>query len=102
MPSFQVRLLDSAERFACESGESVLDGMARLGRRGIASGCRGGACGVCKVEVVAGSYTSKPMSRSQVSARDEAAGTVLACRIAPTSDLALRVVGAMGRAWDGR
>jgi ferredoxin len=98
MTTFQITVQETNEMFACESDKSVLEGMVRLGRRGIPLGCRGGACGVCRVDVVSGSFTPKPMSRCHVSADDERAGRVLACRIFPRSDLELRVTGAMQRA----
>jgi hypothetical protein len=37
------------------------------------------------------------MSREYVSVEDEAAGRVLACRVMPTSDIRLRVLGKMGK-----
>ncbi|MBS1191411.1 MAG: ferredoxin [Rhodocyclaceae bacterium] len=98
MPSFEIRISESGECFPCDSGQSVLEGMARLGRRGIPLGCRGGGCGVCKVEVVSGRFERKAMSRSHVSEEDEALGRVLACRIFPASDLELKVIGSMRRA----
>ena len=97
MPVFQIRIVETGECFPCNSGQSVLEGMVQLGRRGIPAGCRGGACGVCKVEVVSGSLERKMMSRSHVSEEDERNGRVLACRISPGSDLALRVIGGMRR-----
>lgn len=92
---FEVRISETGECFPCDSGESVLAGMAKLGRRGIPLGCRGGGCGVCKVEVLAGSFRRKAMSRSHVGEEDEKQGRVLACRIFPGSDLELRVLGQM-------
>lgn len=86
---------DTGERYACDESESVLDGMARLGRRGIPVGCRGGGCGVCKVQVLSGSYAVKVMSRAHVSAEELAAGVVLACRVMPHSDLCVQVLGKM-------
>ena len=50
-------------------------------------GCRGGGCGVCRIRVVAGEYTTRRMSRKHVSEADEAAGIALACRVVPASDL---------------
>jgi ferredoxin len=94
---FQVKIFETAELFQCDSGQSVLEGMVRLGRKGIPVGCRGGACGVCKVEVVSGSFDQKRMSRSHVSEEDEKSGRVLSCRISPSSDLELCVIGGMKR-----
>ena len=95
-----VTLLDTGERFECRPGESVLHGMARLGKRGIPVGCRGGGCGICRVRVVSGSYERRTMSRAHVTACDEAAGVVLACRIRPESALEIRAIGAMQKAVD--
>lgn len=93
----QITIEDTGERFACGEHESVLVGMARLGRRGIPVGCRGGGCGVCKIEIVRGDHTRRVMSRDHVSDADLAAGRVLACRVFPTGDLVLRVLGAPRR-----
>lgn len=96
---FKVCIAETGECFSGDPARSVLESMFQLGRRGIPKGCCGGACGVCKVEVLAGSYDVKAMSRCHVSAQDQAAGRVLACRIFPRSDLELRVLGVMRSAW---
>ena len=90
-----ITLIETGESFRCAEHRSVLDGMAALGRRGIPVGCRSGGCGVCKVQVLSGEVVTRVMSRAHVSAAEEAAGTVLACRVLPTTDLALVVVGCM-------
>jgi ferredoxin len=69
--------------------------MEALGRKGIPVGCRGGGCGVCKVEITSGQYTKRVMSRDHVTAEEEARGCVLACRVKPLSDISLKVVGKM-------
>lgn len=97
--SHHVHLTDTGESFACSESETALHALARSGRRGIPVGCRGGGCGVCKVQVLDGEYGKKPMSRSHVSERDEAMHQVLACCIVPKTDLQLRVIGRMRKAW---
>jgi len=68
--------------------------MERLGRRGIPVGCRGGGCGICRVQVIGdGKYHTSKMSRAQVSAADEADGICLACKLIPESDLQVRPLG---------
>jgi len=94
----QVTITDTGEQYPCDEQESLLVAMARCGRRGIPLGCRGGGCGVCKVKVEAGDVTLRPMSRQHVSAEDEAAGRVLACRIFPRGDVELSVIGLLNRA----
>lgn len=93
-----VTLLDTQEQFRCSATESVLHGMARLGKRGIPVGCRGGGCGICRIEVVRGSFRMRVMSRSHVSEQDEAQRIVLACRVMPDSDLEVRAMGQMQKA----
>lgn len=95
MTFFTVTIEDTGESFRCKSDESLLCGMERLGKRGIPVGCRGGGCGVCKVHICHGEYRKRVMSRAFVSPEEEAGGTVLACRVWPSSDIRLSVVGKM-------
>lgn len=92
---YNVVIDETGESFRCSPQESLLVGMERLGKKGIPVGCRGGGCGVCKVEILEGTYQKRVMSREYVSAEDEAADRVLACRIRPTSDLRIHVLGKM-------
>jgi ferredoxin len=71
----------------------LLHSLDRLMTSPIQVGCKGGGCGVCKVRVVAGSYTSKPMSKAHITEKEKAAGIVLACRIIPTSNLTVLPMG---------
>lgn len=96
----RIELEGSGEVFECESETTVLRAMEVLGRRGIPMGCRGGGCGVCKVQVMSGDYQVRRMSRACVSESEQAQGVVLACQLRPLTDLDLRVVGRMRRAWD--
>lgn len=95
MQKFKICIDDTGEHYSCTASRSVLEGMEALGKKGIPVGCRQGGCGVCKVQVNAGSYTKQVMSRAHISADEEASGCVLSCRIKPTSDLHLSVIGAM-------
>jgi ferredoxin len=94
---FNVTIEETGETFRCSPQESLLAGMERLGKKGIPVGCRGGGCGVCKVEITSGSFAKRVMSRDYVSAEDELAGRVLACRVKPTSDISLKVLGKMAK-----
>lgn len=97
MSYYTVTIEDTGESYRNSEKQTVLDGMAMLGKKGIPVGCCGGGCGVCKIEVISGSYTKKVMSREHVSVEDETSNRVLACRIWPTSDLRLRVLGKMNK-----
>jgi ferredoxin len=93
----RVHIEETGESFVCGESETALNALARSGRRGIPLGCRGGGCGVCKVLVLQGDFSKRPMSRSHVSEQDEASNQVLACCIVPRTDLQLRVIGKMQR-----
>ncbi|HUN90961.1 MAG TPA: 2Fe-2S iron-sulfur cluster-binding protein [Burkholderiaceae bacterium] len=98
MPMHKITIQDDGSTYPCADTRSLLEGMEALGRKGIPVGCRGGGCGVCKVQVVEGTFVTRPMSRDHVSVEDEAAGRILACRARPTSDITLRVIGAFRKA----
>jgi ferredoxin len=97
MSYYTVTIEDTGETFRTSDKQTVLDGMAMLGKKGIPVGCCGGGCGICKIEIVSGNYTKRVMSREHVSVEDEANNRVLACRVWPTSDLRLRVLGLMNK-----
>jgi len=97
MTYYTVTIDDTGESFRSSDTRTVLDGMAMLGKKGIPVGCCGGGCGICKVEIVSGSFTKKAMSREHVSVEDEAKNRVLACRVCPSSDLRLKVLGKMSK-----
>lgn len=89
-----VTLIQTGESYLCTEHESLLSGMAKLGRRGIPVGCLGGGCGVCKIRVTKGEVRKLgPVSRAHVSVDEEAQGYTLACRVAPECAVELEVVG---------
>ena len=95
---YDIRIEDSGESYVCDAEQDLLRGMERLGRKGIPVGCRGGGCGVCKIEIVEGEYEARKMSRAHVSAEEQVANIGLACRIRPRANMRLRVLGNMRRA----
>lgn len=90
-----VTIEDNDSSYRCSDSQTLLEGMENLGKKGIPVGCRGGGCGVCKVQVLSGTYTKRVMSREHVSVEEEAQGCVLACRVKPTSAVTLQVIGKM-------
>lgn len=91
-----VRLCGTGETYHCNDAETLLQGMARLGRKCIPTGCLNGGCGVCKVVVRSGTvHKSGPMSRAHVSEQEEAQGIVLACRVLPDGPVEVEVIGKM-------
>jgi ferredoxin len=96
--AFTITVADSGERFPCAEGQNVLAAMLRGGRRDIPVGCRGGGCGICRVQIVGPArYRTLKMSRAQVSVADEAQGIALACKLVPEADLTVKVLGLAAR-----
>lgn len=92
----RVSIESTGETFACAEDVHVLEAMEAAHCHGIPVGCRNGGCGACKVEIVEGDYSVRKMNRAVVSADEEAARRVLACKVYPRADL---VVRALGRVW---
>lgn len=90
-----INLKGLSRPFSCAADERLLVAMerARLMDFGagwehvIPVGCRRGGCGVCRVRILAGTYTTAPMSAVHVPAEDQAKGYALACCVYPQSDL---------------
>jgi ferredoxin len=91
MPAYTVTIEPAGEQFRCPDTKNVLVGMEYVSAHGIQVGCRSGGCGVCRVQVLSGSYTARRMSKAHCDETDLALGVVLACRVFPTSDLSVRV-----------
>jgi len=96
----EVLLVQTGEVYTCRGHETLLEGMCRLGRRGIPVGCLGGGCGICKVRVVRGEVVRLgPISRAHVSEEEERQGYTLACRAAAKGAVTLEVVGKMQKSF---
>jgi len=97
-PKFAIHVAQSDETFPCAANESLLQGMVRLGRKGIPVGCVNGGCGVCKVRILAGEIkTLGPISRAHVTLDEEEQGYTLACRVAPQTTVDLEVAGKLNK-----
>lgn len=97
-----IRLRETGETYLCDSSETLLQGMARIGRKCIPTGCLNGGCGVCKVAIHSGEVRKTgAMSRAHISEQEEAQGVVLACRVVPVVAVELEVLGKMKKAITG-
>lgn len=97
-PKFAVHVAQTDETFPCAANESLLQGMVRLGRKGIPVGCVNGGCGVCKVRILAGDIQALgPISRAHVTLDEEGQGYTLACRVAPQTAVQLEVAGKLNK-----
>ena len=97
-PKFAVHVAQTDETFPCAANESLLQGMVRLGRKGIPVGCVNGGCGVCKVRILTGDIKALgPISRAHVTQDEECQGYTLACRVAPQTAVNLEVAGKLNK-----
>lgn len=91
----QIAVENTQETYLCSDDKDLLRAMERLGRKGIPIGCRGGGCGICKVQILSGRWRCKKMSAAVVTQEEQRRGIVLACCCYPESPLRVKVVGKM-------
>ena len=87
-----ISLSNRDSQFHCNEQQSLLHGVESQRIKAVQIGCRGGGCGVCKVRVLSGDYSSKKMSRKHVSADELNQGLWLSCRIFPLSDMVIEAL----------
>lgn len=86
MPALSVQ---PGVRVDLRDGETVLDGLYRDGYA-YRVGCRRGGCGICKVDLVAGTVRyPKTVSQAVLSDEERANGTCLTCRAVPAGDISI-------------
>ena len=95
--SFSVTVQPSGRQFTVEDDEFVLEAALRQGVV-LPYGCKNGACGSCKAQVLEGSIEQGEHSPKALSADEAVRGQALICCARPTSDLVIeaRVVAAAG------
>lgn len=88
--SFHITEVCSGSQFECDAEQSVLAAMEQQHQYCVPVGCRGGGCGLCKVQVLSGEFECGRMSAKHANSEARARGEVLACRVFPRSDLAIQ------------
>lgn len=91
--TFSVILEPSGRRFDVAAGETVLAAGLRQGYA-LPFGCKSGACGSCRVRLLAGAVQTPPRpagSPAGLSAEEIDAGYILMCLAQPQSDLRLQL-----------
>ncbi len=83
--SFQIHLHPADRRFTVEDDETLLAAAIRQGI-GLPYGCRDGACGSCKSQLLDGRVEHGPHQAKALSTDEEAAGHILTCCARPLSD----------------
>src|SRR3546814_16076821 len=77
---FDVAIAGLDGSFRCKADQSILGAMIAAGRRPIAVGCRSGGCGVCRMQVVKGTYTTGRMNRERTEGRRVGKEGVSTCK----------------------
>ena len=88
--AYNVTLRQSGRQFQVEPDEPVLAAALRQGI-GLPYGCKNGACGSCKGEVVSGGVEQRSHSSSALSNDEKTRGLALFCCASATSDLVIDV-----------
>lgn len=84
---YKIEVINRNTEFTCKAEDNLLVSMEKRLIQEVTFGCRCGGCGVCKIKVHEGSFSSKRMSKAHISEDDLAENIVLACRIFPESDM---------------
>ena len=87
---YQITLKTSGKTFTAQSDESVLEAALRQGIN-LPYGCKNGACGSCKGQVVSGAVTHGDHNENALNPQEEAAGSALFCCAHAQSDLTIDV-----------
>lgn len=82
-----ISIAGCASPLSVRCDQPLLHGLMSARQTPVKVGCRGGGCGVCRIMVHDGRYRTLPMNRCRVSAEEEAAGVLLACRVIPEGDM---------------
>ena len=93
--SFSVTIAPSKRTFTMQRDETVLSAAINAGI-GLPYGCKDGACGSCKCQLLEGRVIHGAHQDKALSAQEEAAGYMLTCCATPQTDLVLackQVVG---------
>lgn len=88
--SFTVTNQRNQSQFTVAAKETVLDAALRESRM-YPYGCRSGACGSCKCQLVAGEVDYGKYEEFALTEEEKAAGKVLLCQAVPRSDLIIDV-----------
>ncbi|WP_338749425.1 2Fe-2S iron-sulfur cluster-binding protein [Janibacter alittae] len=74
-----------------EPGDTVLAGLQKAGYA-YTVGCRRGGCGICKIDVLEGTFSyCRPVADTVISEQERSDGTCLSCRAVPTDDVTIQL-----------
>ena len=86
--SFQINLVSHDRQFTCSAHQTVLEAALQAGIV-LPYGCKNGACGSCKGEIVSGEVTYPELSPQALSVEDQAQNKALFCCAVPKTDISI-------------
>lgn len=82
-----IRIAGTDLEAECLPGETMLTALHRASHA-MRTGCRRGGCGICRIDVLDGTFEyTHPVAESVVSTEERGRGVCLTCRAVPTSDM---------------
>lgn len=73
--------------------ESVVKSVARVNGKHKMNGCNNGGCGICKIKILSGKFTTGKMSKKHIKEKDRKENILLGCKVYPESDLEIEYIG---------
>ncbi|WP_203554763.1 2Fe-2S iron-sulfur cluster-binding protein [Bacillus sp. B15-48] len=86
METFKIEV--NGKEILVKENETILNGSIRQ-TGGIFVGCKGGACGMCKIKITTGETVDGVYSKSALPDEEYASGYRLACQSKPASDMSI-------------
>jgi len=81
---------DEERIIECNHDEVILEALKRENVYGMAKGCFGGGCGICKIQVLDGQYEIiQKMSRAHINPAEREEGYVLGCCVKLKSNVTI-------------
>lgn len=90
---FTVTVMDDSEgnpEFRCHHNETILDAVIKHGLK-IPYACKGGGCGMCKIEVEEGEFKRGRSSKAVLPDHERVMNYTLACKTYPRSDMKILI-----------
>ena len=88
MGKFNIHVQPDNRTIESKEGNSILDIASQNGVK-IKVGCKGGGCGICKIQVLEGEVERGITSRSVLSLEEIEQGYALSCKAEPKSDVVI-------------
>lgn len=88
MSNYQIKVHPVERTIVGKNNEFILETAIRNGVK-IKVGCKGGGCGICKIQVLEGEVDRGICSRSVLSHEEIEEGYALACQAQPMGDIVI-------------